>query len=185
LSNNILTATPTNEIPTTPAAYRRDLTAEVAEYYADPLGFVLWAYPWRKPGPLEQFMGPDLWQVAVLNEIGAEVRKRDFHGFQPVAPLRESIASGHGIGKSTLVAWLVNWIMSTRPGCQGTVTANSILLSGILNRYQAAGNRKALELLKQISPVAWQHIHFLGHYAFRDKQHPIDLEAILACVNLQ
>jgi hypothetical protein len=126
LSNNILTATPTNEIPTTPAAYRRDLTAEVAEYYADPLGFVLWAYPWRKPGPLEQFMGPDLWQVAVLNEIGAEVRKRDFHGFQPVAPLRESIASGHGIGKSTLVAWLVNWIMSTRPGCQGTVTANTV-----------------------------------------------------------
>jgi hypothetical protein len=33
--------------------------------------------------------------------------------------------------------------------------------------------------------VAWQHIHFLGHYAFRDKQHPIDLEAILAWVNLQ
>ena len=65
------------------------------------------------------------------------------------------------------------------------IAYNSILLSGILNRYQAAGNRKALELLKQISPVAWQHIHFLGHYAFRDKQHPIDLEAILACVNLQ
>ena len=65
------------------------------------------------------------------------------------------------------------------------IAYNSILLSEILNRYQAAGNQKALELLKRISPVAWQHIHFLGHYAFRDKQHPIDLEAILACVNLQ
>lgn len=65
------------------------------------------------------------------------------------------------------------------------IAYNSILLSGILNRYQAASNQKALELLKRISPVAWQHIHFLGHYAFRDKQHPIDLEAILACVNLQ
>jgi len=42
-----------------------------------------------------------------------------------------------------------------------------------------------VELLKRISPVAWQHIRFLGHYAFRDKQHPIDLEAILAWVNLQ
>ena len=62
---------------------------------------------------------------------------------------------------------------------------NSILLSGILTRYQAAGNQKVLELLKRISPVAWQHIHFLGHYTFRDKQHPIDLEAILASVNLQ
>ena len=65
------------------------------------------------------------------------------------------------------------------------IAYNSILLSDLLNRYQSAGNQKALELLKRISPVAWQHIHFLGHYAFLDKQHPIDLEAILARVNLQ
>jgi len=65
------------------------------------------------------------------------------------------------------------------------IAYNSMLLSGLLNRYQAADDRKALELLKRISPVAWQHIHFLGHYAFRDNQHPIDLETILAWVNLQ
>lgn len=64
------------------------------------------------------------------------------------------------------------------------IAYNSILLSGLLNRYQAEGNQKALDLLKRISPVAWQHIHLLGHYAFRDKQNPIDLEAILASVNL-
>lgn len=33
---------------------------------------------------------------------------------------------------------------------------------------------KALDLLRRISPAAWQHIHFLGHYAFRDKRNPID-----------
>jgi TnpA family transposase len=65
------------------------------------------------------------------------------------------------------------------------IAYNSILLSGLLDRYQVAANQKALELLKRISPVAWQHIRFLGHYAFRDKQHPIDLEAVLAWVNLQ
>ncbi len=64
------------------------------------------------------------------------------------------------------------------------IAYNSILLSGLLNRYQGEGNQKALDLLKRISPVAWQHIHFLGHYAFRDKQNPIDLEALLASVNL-
>ena len=52
------------------------------------------------------------------------------------------------------------------------IAYNSILLSGLLDRYQVAANQKALELLKRISPVAWQHIRFLGHYAFRDKQHP-------------
>jgi hypothetical protein len=46
------------------------------------------------------------------------------------------------------------------------IAYNPILLSGILNRYQAVGNQKALELLMRISPVAWQHIHFLEHYAF-------------------
>ena len=47
---------------------------------------------------------------------------------------------------------------------------------------QAPAREKPLELLKKISPVAWQHIHFLGHYLFRDNRWPIDLEAILANV---
>ena len=39
------------------------------------------------------------------------------------------------------------------------IAYNSILLSELLNRYQAEGNQKALDRLKRISPVAWQHIH--------------------------
>jgi hypothetical protein len=42
-----------------------------------------------------------------------------------VAAVRVAIASGHGIGKSTIVAWLVDWIMSTRPYAAGTITANT------------------------------------------------------------
>ena len=64
------------------------------------------------------------------------------------------------------------------------IAYNSILLSRLLTRYQTEGNEKALNHLKRISPVAWQHIHFLGHYAFRDKQNPIDLNAILGGVNV-
>lgn len=99
----------------------------VASYYEDPLGFVHFAYPWGEPGgPLERFRGPDRWQVEILEEIGEEVALRGFDGLNPVAPLREAIASGHGIGKSTLVAWLIDWLMSTRPQCKGTVTANTV-----------------------------------------------------------
>ena len=64
------------------------------------------------------------------------------------------------------------------------IAYNSILLSMLLERYQATGDQRALDLLKKISPVAWQHIHFLGHYAFRNNYHPIDLEAILANIQL-
>jgi len=40
------------------------------------------------------------------------------------------------------------------------------------------------DLLRRISPAAWQHLHFLGHYAFRDKRRLIDLESILEGVVL-
>ncbi|MGB5063522.1 MAG: Tn3 family transposase [Candidatus Competibacter sp.] len=42
------------------------------------------------------------------------------------------------------------------------IAYHSILLSMLLERYRATDNQKALTLLKKISPVAWQHIYFLG-----------------------
>jgi hypothetical protein len=75
--------------------------------------------------PLEQHDGPDIWQTRFLTDLGERVRARGFNGHDPVSPIKEAVSSGHGIGKSVLVAWLVDWIMSTRPHCQGTVTANT------------------------------------------------------------
>lgn len=63
------------------------------------------------------------------------------------------------------------------------IAYNSMLLSGLLSRSLTTGNEKALDLLRRISPAAWQHLHFLGHYAFRDKRTPIDLESILAGID--
>jgi Tn3 transposase DDE domain len=63
------------------------------------------------------------------------------------------------------------------------IAYNSILLSGLLSRSLTANNEKALDLLRQISPAAWQHLHFLGHYAFKGKHNPIDLDAILAGID--
>ena len=54
----------------------------------------------------------------------------------------------------------------------------------MVNRFLAATNEKALNMLRRISPAAWVHLHFLGHYAFRGKHNPIDLEAMLAGVIL-
>jgi hypothetical protein len=60
-----------------------------------------------------------------------------------------------------------------------------MLLSGLLSRYLATGNGKAMDLLRRISPAAWQHLHFLGHYAFLDKRILIDLEAILSKIDCE
>lgn len=116
-----------------------DLADEIAKFYADPLGFVLFAYPWGEPGPLDRAEGPDSWQREFLIHVGEEVRKRAFDGQTPVAPIREAISSGHGIGKSTLSAWLADWILSTRPHSQGTVTSNTF--SQLRNKTWAAIQR--------------------------------------------
>lgn len=95
------------------------------KFYADPLGFVMWNWRWGMAGSLERYEGPDSWQKEVLLAVGEQVKKLNFNGADPVAPIRVAIASGHGIGKSSLSAMLVSWIMSTRPFANGTVTANT------------------------------------------------------------
>jgi hypothetical protein len=102
-----------------------ELRREVADCYDDPLRFVHSMYPWRQPGALQHFDGPDTWQREFLTRLGQQVRDRAFDGHSPVSPIRMAVSSGHGIGKSTMAAWLVNWIMATRCDAQGTCTANT------------------------------------------------------------
>jgi hypothetical protein len=104
----------------------RDLAQFVASCHHDPLRFVVGAYPWGEPGFLKAHDGPDTWQAEFLRWWGDEIRQRSFDGHTPVAPIRAVVSSGHGIGKSVLVAMIVDFIMSTRPFSQGTCTANTI-----------------------------------------------------------
>lgn len=100
------------------------LAEAVAEYYDDPLGFVLFAYPWGE-GQLEGQDGPDDNQREFLTSLGEEVRKRKFNGSDPVMPILMAATSGHGTGKSVQGAWIADWILSTRPHSIGTVTAGT------------------------------------------------------------
>ena len=101
--------------------YEIELSKACADYYADPLGFVLAMYPW----PIQGEEGPDTWQRDVLEEIGAMVADRAYDGRTSVQPIRKAISSGNGCGKTALFAWLVDWLMSTRINTRGTVTANT------------------------------------------------------------
>ena len=61
---------------------------------------------------------------------------------------------------------------------------NSAILSRLLARYEASGNTKALAMIKKISPAAWRHVHLNGHYTFRGTGPLIDLDAIVAGLDL-
>src|SRR5215467_1540959 len=54
---------------------------------------------------------PEPWQAAALEAVGNHDRV--------------SIRSGHGVGKTTLQAWLVLWFLLTRQNCKVPVAANS------------------------------------------------------------
>lgn len=113
--------------------------AGMAGYFYDkPLAFVLFSYEWDRDRSLqvvklpEEYRsaydsehGPDAWACELLESAGRQVRERGFNGRQAVDSIRSAISSGHGIGKSAITAWLVNWIMSTRPNSRGVVTANT------------------------------------------------------------
>jgi len=89
----------------------------------DPLAFVEWAFPWESPdGPLAGQSGPEPWQAAVLADIRHGLAARDT---KERGPVRIAVASGHGVGKSALVAWLILWASATMPSTRGVVTANT------------------------------------------------------------
>lgn len=102
--------------------YEEQLALDVGGFAFDPLGFVLYAFPWGE-GELAGMEGPEPWQAEELAEI-ANALHVGGEGAASEA-IRSAIASGHGIGKSAFVAWIILWAMSTFKGARGVVTANT------------------------------------------------------------
>ena len=119
----------------------------IGGFYADPEGFVMAVWPWGSrmvdgikvripgmetlpdgsPNPLIDWVGPERWQRRLLRKLGAHIREniaRAELGLQPLV-FRAARASGHGVGKSALVAWIIYFLMSTRHDTRGVVTANT------------------------------------------------------------
>ncbi len=93
-----------------------ELAAFLGELTHDPVKFVYAAFPWGE-GDLAG-KKPQEWQLSVLALI------RD--GLADISTaIRIAIASGHGIGKSACVSWLILWAISTHEDTRGVVTANT------------------------------------------------------------
>lgn len=115
-----------NRKPVIPAGLEEQLVSDIGRFYADPLGFVLYAFPWGEPGgPLATDDGPDVWQRDVMQAIADSIRAGTGAQEAIQTATQVAIASGHGIGKTALVAWLIIWYASTHEFPQIVVTANT------------------------------------------------------------
>src|SRR4029077_21138567 len=104
-------------VPAGPSpADEKRLIAGIKRCRGDPLKFVRFAFAWGS-GELADYTGPDAWQSEILAAI------RD--GLTPQEALRIAVASGHGIGKSCLIAWIILYCMATMTDTRGIVTANT------------------------------------------------------------
>ena len=61
---------------------------------------------------------------------------------------------------------------------------NSAILSHLLTKCEVSGNAKALALITKISPAAWRHILLNGHYTFQRDGKTINLDALVAGLEL-
>lgn len=95
-----------------------DLVDALAEFSSDPYGWVLFAFPWGEPGELEDATGPEPWQRELLEELGEGT-------ITAAGAIQIARTSGHGIGKSACVSWIILWAVSTFADTKGVVTANT------------------------------------------------------------
>ena len=110
-----------------------------------PYEFVLGAFPWGEEGTeLAKRAGPEAWQTQVLLDLQSEL-------ISPSEAIRFAVRSGHGVGKSALVSWIIWWAMATASDTRGRVTANT-----------------EKQLLRTLWPeVAKWHRLFIGKDLFR------------------
>lgn len=96
------------------------LAEEAVRSAHDPIRWCMFAFDWDRDD-LKDSSGPRKWQRDIMGAISAHLRNPSTR----YQPCRIAVASGHGIGKSALVAMLIHWAMSTAVDTKIVVTANT------------------------------------------------------------
>jgi len=95
------------------------LVDHILSMYDDPYQWVLFSFDWSH-GDLAGWDGPDEWQTAFLKKLRDAIRNR-----APGEVIKMAVKTGRGVGKTAMEAWLILWLMSTRPNFAGFGTANT------------------------------------------------------------
>ena len=106
-------------------------------------------------------------------------------------PLRQNVQRAlnrgenyHQLRRAVAYANFGKLRFKTEPECSRLLTNciiyyNAAILSKLLAHKEATGDTQGAALLKQVAPVAWQHINLQGRYEFTKGTEAINLDALI------
>lgn len=115
--------------------------------------------------------------VYILREVGASILTTPIE--ETLAALREALDAKFESVNQHISSGRNRDIKK----CSGLIANvviyyNTALLSRIYAQKKSAGDVAAIDILKHISPIAWQHINLFGSFEFTQTESHIDLDAL-------
>ena len=95
---------------------------------------------------------------------------------QLISAIRK-VSDGKLPGKNDTELYVYNECNRLLANC--IIYYNAKLLSDLYTAYEAQGDKKSCELIKRLSPVAWQYINLVGKYEFCHNQNIVDLQMVI------
>jgi TnpA family transposase len=71
-----------------------------------------------------------------------------------------------------------NWNECSRLIANAVIYYNTLILSRVYEQKLRSGDDTAIEMMRRISPVAWQHINLFGTFEFTPSGSKLDIEAL-------
>lgn len=75
------------------------------------------------------------------------------------------------------------WNECSRLIANAVIYYNTLLLSQVYERKQADDDQEAMNVIKGVSPVAWQHVNLFGTFEFNQTASEVDIDALAARYN--
>ena len=75
------------------------------------------------------------------------------------------------------------WNECARLIANAVIYYNTLLLSRVYEQKRTSGDHAAADIVKNISPNAWQHVHLIGAFDFEQTGSGIDIDALAARYN--
>jgi hypothetical protein len=98
-----------------------ELASDIASFTWRPRAYARYTFPWGQPGPLKDMEGLRQWQDDTLGIVESHLLNPETRH----QPCRIAVASGHGIGKSALIAIITKWGLDTCEDTRIIITANT------------------------------------------------------------